>query len=71
MQHTIQLDQQTERHLLAIATNKEKSTDDILMIAVKDFLQQQTKQTELEVFLKPYQINVDGFKFDRELANER
>ena len=71
MQHTIQLDSKTERILSLIAIDNEQSKDDVLLLAVKSFLQQQSSKKKLERFFKPYQLNMDGFKFDRDSANER
>ena len=67
----IELDQQAEQGLSVIATDNQKSKDDILLLAIKSFLQQQSSQNNLEQFLKPYQLNMDGFKFDRDGVNER
>jgi len=41
MQHTIELDKNTEQILSVIAMNHNQSKDDVLLLAVKDFLQQQ------------------------------
>ena len=71
MQHTIQLDSKTEQILSLIAMDNEQSKDDVLLLAVKSFLQQQSSKKKLERFFKPYQLNMDGFKFDRDSANER
>ncbi len=38
---------------------------------LKIFLQRQSSRNDLEQFLKPYQLNIDDFKFDRDIANER
>ena len=48
-----------------------QSKDDVLLLAVKDFLQQQKSKNDLKQFLQPYQLNMEGFKFDRDDANER
>ena len=71
MQHTIELDKQAEQRLSVIATDNQKSKDDILLLAIKGFLHQQSSKNDLEQFLKPYQLNMKGFKFDRDNANER
>ena len=66
MQHTIELDQQAEQRLSVIATDNQKSKDDILLLAIKGFLNQQNSKYDLEQFLKPNQLNMNGFKFDRD-----
>ncbi len=71
MQHVIELDQQTEQNLNTYVVSSGKTEKDILAIAVKDYLQQHIKRKSLEQKLKPYQINLDGFSLDREMANER
>ena len=71
MQHLIELDNQAEQNLSEIAIQTHKSKDDILLTVIKGFLLQQTKRDDLEKFLKPYNINLKGFKFDRDAANER
>jgi len=71
MQHTIELDQTAETILSVIAIDKEQSKDDILLLAVKNFLQQQRSKNDLKKFLSPYQLEMDNFKFDRDTANER
>lgn len=71
MQHTIELDNKTEQILSLFAIDNEQSKDDALLLAVKIFLQQQSSKKKLERFFKPYQLNMDGFKFDRDSANER
>ncbi len=71
MQHTVELDNHLEQFLTDIATRLNKSKDDVLLIAINEYMQGKTRQAELEKFLTPYQLNLDGFKFDRELANER
>ncbi len=71
MQHTIELDQTAEQILSVIAVDNEQSKDDVLLRAVKDFLQQQSSNKDLTKFLDPYQLNMDDFKFDRDTANER
>jgi predicted transcriptional regulator len=71
MQHTIELDQQAEQRLSVIATDNQKSKDDILLLAIKGFLNQQSSKNDLEQFLKPYQLNMNGFKFERDSAKER
>ena len=71
MQHTIELDQTAEQILSVIAIDNEQSKDDVLLRAVKDFLQQQSSKNDLKRFFEPYQLNMDGFKFDRDTANER
>ena len=71
MQHTIELDQQAEQRLSVIATDNQKLKDNILLLAIKGFLQQQSSKKDLEQFFKPYQLNMNGFKFDRDSANER
>lgn len=71
MQHTIKLDQTAEQILSVIATDNEQSKDDVLLVAIKEFLQQQSSKNNLKKFLEPYQLNMDDFKFDRDIANER
>lgn len=71
MQHTIKLDKNTEQILSVIAMDNNQSKDDVLLLAVKDFLQQQKSKNDLKQFLQPYQLNMEGFKFDRDDANER
>ncbi|MGR9115842.1 MAG: hypothetical protein ACU85E_08750 [Gammaproteobacteria bacterium] len=71
MQHVIELDSQAEQKLSQIVRDSGKSADEVLLAAVKDFLQQQVRRTELERFLEPYRIDLSGFTFDREMANER
>lgn len=71
MQHTIELDNKTENILSVIAIDNKQSKDDILLLAVKGFLQQQSSKSNLKQFLQPYQLNMDGYKFDRDSANER
>ncbi len=71
MQHTVELDNHLEQFLTDIATRLNKSKDDVLLIAINEYMQEKTRQAELEKFLTPYQLYLDGFKFDRELANER
>ncbi|WP_428355111.1 hypothetical protein [Methyloprofundus sp.] len=71
MQHIIELDQQTEKNLSEIALHTHKSKDVILRTVIKNFLQQQSKRNDLEQFLKPYSIDLNGFEFDRDMANER
>ena len=71
MQHTIKLDKNTEQILSVIAMDNNQSKDDVLLLAVKGFLQQQKSKNDLKQFLQPYQLNMEGFKFDREDANER
>ena len=71
MQHIIELDYQTEQNLSEIAMHTHTSKDDILLTVIKEFLLQQTKRGNLEQFLKPYNINLTGFEFDRDVANER
>ncbi len=71
MQHTIKLDQTAEQILSVIATDNEQSKDDVLLVAIKEFLQQQSSKNNLKKFLEPYQLNMDDFKFDRDTANER
>ncbi len=71
MQHTIELDQTAEQILSVIATDNEQSKDDVLLVAIKEFLQQQSSKNDLKQFLEPYQLNMDNFKFDRDAANER
>jgi len=71
MQHIIELDYQAEQNLSEIAVHAHKSKDDILLTVIKGFLLQQAKRNDLEQFLKPYHINLKGFEFDRDIANER
>ena len=71
MQHTIELDQTAEQILSVIATDNKQSKDDVLLVAVKAFLQQQSSKNDLKKFLEPYQLNMDNFEFDRETAHER
>ena len=71
MQHTIELDQTAEQILSVIASDNEQSKDDVLLVAIKAFLQQQSSKNDLKQFLEPYQLNMDNFKFDRDTANER
>ena len=71
MQHTIKLDKNTEQILSVIAMDNNQSKDDVLLLAVKDFLQQQKSKNDLKQYLQPYQLNMEGFKFDRDDANER
>jgi len=77
MQHIIELNNQAEKNLSAIAMHTRQSKDDILLTVIERFLLQQAKakaQTQcdsLEKFLKPYHIDLKEFKFDRDIANER
>jgi len=71
MQHTIELDKNTEQILSVIAIDNNQSKDDVLLLAVKGFLQQQKPKNDLKQFLQPYQLNMEGLKFDRDGANER
>ena len=71
MQHTIELDNNTEQILSVIAMDNNQSKDDVLLLAVKDFLQKQKSKNELKQFLQPYQLDMEVFKFDRDEANER
>lgn len=71
MQHVIELDQQTEQNLNNYVLSSGETEKAILASAVKEFLQQHAKQKSLEQALKPFEINLDGFKFDRERAHER
>ena len=47
-----------------------KSKDDILLAVIKRYLWQQAKRSDLEEFLTPYKINLQGYEFDRYIANE-
>ena len=71
MQHVIELDQQTEQILSHYISSSGKTEHDILASAVKDFLRNRTKPHALERVFQPFEINLDGFSFDREEANER
>jgi len=71
MQHTIELDKNTEQLLSVVAIDHNQSKDDVLLLAVKDFLKQQKSKNDLKQFLQPYQLNMEEVKFDREDTNER
>ena len=71
MQYSIELDPQTEKNLNNYLLNSGETETTILAYAVKDFLQQHLKQRSLEQKLKPFELNLDGFQFNREQANER
>ena len=70
MQHIIELDHQTEKNLSEVGMHAHKSKDDILLAVIKRYLRQQEKCSDLEEFLKPYNINLQGYEFDRGAANE-
>jgi len=71
MQHLIELDQQTEQSLNSYILDSGKAEKDILANAVKQFLQQRLKQKTIEHTLKPFKIDLEGFRLDRDRANER
>jgi ferredoxin-NADP reductase len=71
MQHIIELDEETEQGLRNYSLSSGETKKTILASAVKEFLQQHSKQKSLEQALKSFVINSDGFKLDRECANKR
>ena len=70
MQHIIELDYQAEKDLSELAMHAHKSKFDTLLTVVKRYLRQQLKRSNLEEFLKPYQVNFQGYTFARDAANE-
>ena len=48
MQHTIELDQKTENILSVIAIDNDLSKDDVLLVAIKNFLHQQSSKNDLK-----------------------
>ncbi len=62
MQHIIELDEETEQDLRSYSLSSGETEKAILANAVKEFLQQHSKQKSLEQALKSFVINSDGFK---------
>lgn len=71
MQHLIELDQQTEQSLNSYVLDSGEAEKDILASAVKQFLQQHLKQKTIEHTLKPFEVDLEGFRLNRDRANER
>ena len=53
MQHTVELDNHLEQFLTDIATRLNKSKDDVLLIAINEYMQEKTRQAELEKEKQP------------------
>ncbi len=53
MQHTVELDNHIEQFLTDIATHLNKSKDDVLLIAINEYMQEKTRQAELEKEKQP------------------